>query len=275
MISIRRQRPSRWIWLAPVLAVALIASCESGLSPNANNTWGLVTVDASKNASGDFVTSPVGRFFVGQLSTVPNAKLVLDSCADALYSAPTNDFTGVTFLDAGLPVTTMIGTRLDTLQRDVNSQGQIIYERSAGGEIPYTPGDSIVVSVPGAVGGFPATSIRAKTAEAFTMDPVSVPTGSETIQLHWTAAHDANSALILELRYDPSGGGVPTRELLCSYHDNGVDSIPSYQYQPWAASTASAREVVATRLRTNYLGAANNGLVGVISLFQVPTPPVP
>ncbi len=275
MISTRRQRPSRWIWIAPLVAAVFIASCESGLSPNTNNTWGLISVDASKNANGDYVTAPVGRFFVGQLASVPNAKLVLDSCTDALYTAPSNDFTGLTFLDAGLPVTTQIGSRVDTLQRDVNSQGQIIYERSAGAEIPYTPGDSIVVSVPGAVGGFPATSIRAKTAEPFTIDPVPVPAGSETIPLHWTASHDANSALILELRYDPSGGGTPTRELLCSYTDNGVDSIPSYQYQPWVAATASAREVVATRLRTNYLGTADNGLVGVISLFQVPTPTVP
>jgi hypothetical protein len=179
----------------------------------------------------------------------------------------------VTFLDAGTPVTTLIGTRLDTLPR-VTGTTSTLYVKPNGETIPYTPGDSMVVTIPGAVGGYPAATIRAKTAEAFNADTIPVPAGSEAIQLRWDRGHDLGSAMIVELRYNPTGGSQPTRELLCSYTDDGVDSIPFRQHQPWSSGTASAREVVFTRLRTNFINVSN-GLLEVISTFQRPTPTVP
>jgi hypothetical protein len=52
-----------------------------------------------------------------------------------------------------------------------------------------------------------------------------------------------------------------------------VDSIPFRWHENWS-STAGPREVVATRLRTHYVAAADANL-GVVSTYQVPTPPNP
>jgi hypothetical protein len=274
MISQHFQRPSRWAWILPVVATAAIVACESGLAGGIQNQyWGFVTVNALKSTSGTYRTSPEGMFFIGRLSSVPNAGLVLDSCTNGLFTGSGNQLNGVTFLDAGSPVTTRLGARLDTLTR-VTGTTNTIYVKPNGETVPYTPGDSIVATVPGAVGGFPASTIRAKTAEAFTADAVPVPTGTDAIQLRWTRGADLQSAMIVELRYNPSGGATPTKELLCSYTDDGIDSIPFRQHQPWSASGVSAREVVFTRLRTAFV-AIPNGLLEVISTFQLPTPAVP
>jgi hypothetical protein len=63
---------------------------------------------------------------------------------------------------------------------------------------------------------------------------------------------------------------VQTRNVLCTFVDDGVDSIPFRWHQNWSTSSG-VRSVVATRLRTNYV-AAGEGNLGVISTYQVPTP---
>ena len=268
--------PWRWAWTLPVLATSLIVACESDLGTGlSEQDWGFLFLNAAKNASGQYVTSPEAIFFQGRLNSVPNSGLTIDSCNDGLFSGSGNNLTNVTYLDAGVPVTAKIGSRNpDELPRNAGV-GEITYELPSGQTIPYTPGDSVVLTVPGAVGGFPGSTIRAKTAEAFTIDPINVPSGSEAIQLRWTPSQDPRSALILELRYHPTGGATPTRELLCSFADDGIDSIPFTQHQPWSAGASSARQIIATRLRTSYINTSTGGLLGVISTFPVPTPTIP
>jgi hypothetical protein len=268
--------PWRWAWTLPVLAASFVVACEGDLGTGLNEQdWGFLFLNAAKNTSGQYVTAPEAIFFRGALNSVPNASITTDSCNDGLYTGSGNTLTNVTFLDAGVPVTTTIGTRSpDELPRNA-SVGEITYELPSGQTIPYTPGDSVLLTVPGAVGGFAASTIRAKTAEAFTIDPVDVPSGGEAIQLRWTPSQDPRSALILELRYNPTGGANPTRELLCAFADDGIDSISFNKHQPWSAGASSARQVVATRLRTSYTNTSSGALLGVISTFAVPTPPVP
>jgi hypothetical protein len=258
-----------------MLAASLVVACEGDFSTGlGEQDFGFLFLDAKKTAAGQFVTAPEAIFFRGRLNSVPNASLTTDSCNDGLFTGGGNELENITYLDAGVPVTAQIGSRTDELPRNA-SLTEITYELPSGQTIPYTPGDSIVLTVPGAVGGFEALTIRGKTAESFTMDPVTVPSGSEAIQLRWTASQNPGSALILELRYHPTGGATPTRELLCSFADDGIDSIPFIDHAPWSAGTASAREVVATRLRTSYLNTASGGLLGIISTFPVPTPAAP
>jgi hypothetical protein len=269
MIPKQFSSPSRWAWALPVLATAAVVACSDSLSSSVTEqTWGFVTLDAKKTASGVYQTSPQALFFKGRLAALPNASLVLDSCVDTPFDGSGNNLTGVTYLDAGALVSTAVSGRQDTLQR-IATTTSITYEKNG---IPFRPGDTIVVTVPGATGGYPAAEIRAKTAEAFTINDIPTPSGTEAIQLRWTAGQDLASAMILELRYT-SATNVP-RELLCSYADDGVDSIPFRQHQTWSIGTSSARTVVATRLRTNFK-VVGDGLLEVISTFAVPTPTVP
>jgi hypothetical protein len=80
--------------------------------------------------------------------------------------------------------------------------------------------------------------------------------------------------MIVSLRYATSSSpGVLTRNVLCQFIDDGADSIPFRWHQNWSSSQG-VRAVVATRLRTNYVGVGDGNL-GVISTYQVPTPPHP
>lgn len=272
MIPRRIVSPSRWTWALPLVAVAFVVACEDSLSVNTqDDTWGFINIAARKTAGGVHYTRPDAFFFKARLAGVPNASFAVDSCNDVAYT-PENDLSGVTYLDAGEGLPFRLAGREDTLRR-ILTAASTTYELG-GGSAPfnYTPGDSVVVKVPGSIGGFPAAEIRAKTAEAFTMDPVAAPGGSAAIQLRWTAAHNLESAMVLSLRYASStSGGQFNRQVLCTYQDDGIDSIPFRQYQTWS-SASGTKEVVATRLRTTFL-AAGDAVLEVISTYQVPTPP--
>ena len=265
--------PSRWTWLLGVFASAFIAACDNSLEGiNVQQIWGFVTVGATKNASGAHFANVEGLFFQGNLSALPNADFATsDTCADVLLTEG-NNLVGVTYLDAGTTVDATIGGIARTLERTTTTQG-LAYRPVA--RPPYTPGDSIVVNVPGVEGGFPGGTIRAKTAEAFTFPAdIPIPAGTEAIQLAWTAPQDTRSAMVVSLRYATiNSPTVLTRNVLCTFIDDGVDSIPFRWHQNWSSSSG-VRAVVATRLRTSYVSAGDANL-GVVSTYQIPTPPNP
>lgn len=262
--------PSRWIWLAPA-AAAVIAACDDSLQGvGREQTWGFVLVSAKKTQAGSHVTAPEGLFFKGNLAAVPNADFTGDTCSDGFFNEG-NNLTGVTYLDAGLSVEAIMSGTTNTLARTTTSQG--LSYLVSGGSTGYSPGDSIFVTIPGASGGFPAAAIRAKTAEPFTFPAVDPPGGTETILLNWTTPQDPRSAMIVSLRYQSAGSTTFNRHVLCTFQDDGVDSIPFRWHQNWSSS-AGERVVVATRLRTHYVAIGDANL-GVISTYQVPTPPHP
>jgi hypothetical protein len=261
--------PSRWIWILPAVATAFIAACDNSLQDiSALGTWGFVTISAQKSATGAHFADAEGLFFKGNLAAVPNADFTNDTCADVFFSEG-NNLVGVTYLDAGPSVATTLGGVAQSLDRTPTAEGIAYHPASP---IAFNPGDSIVVNVTGVSGGFPSGTIRAKTAEAFEFPTdIPVPAGTEAIQLTWTAPQDPRSAMIVSLRYATvTNPSVLTRNVLCTFIDDGVDSIPFRWHQNWSTSEG-VRAVVATRLRTNYVGAGDGNL-GVISTYQVPTP---
>jgi hypothetical protein len=271
-----RSRSSKWGWAAVLLASTVVVACEGSVTiPGTNQQWGFITVAAAKTPGGVYKTAPIGQFFRGVINGVPNAEIRFDSCIPELAYSPTGEIvSGVTFLDAGDQITAQFGSGApDPLPR-LTSATSTTYQVPSGNYLPYTPGDSIIVKIPGATAGYPASEIHGKTAEPFTIDPIVPPAGTETIQLHWTPATDGNSAMILSLRYAPPGGSTINRQLLCSFHDDGADSIPFRQHRYWSDEDVPLREVVATRLRTSIL-SRTDGVLEILSRFQVPTPLLP
>jgi hypothetical protein len=270
----RLSRPrARWSRLLGVAgATALVLSCDTtvGFQPN-ELLWGFVNISAQQTLGGELRTAPSGVFFRGAVSTIPDAGLKPDSCFPSqTFNPPGNQFSGVTYLDAGPTISLSLGTRTDELPR--NSAGGITtYNLATGSTLPYRPGDSAVVKVAGVNGGFPAIELRAKTSEAFTFQtPTPVATGY--MQLRWTPATDGQSAMILQLTYAPAGGsGNISREIRCAFRDDGIDSIPRAAFAQWADTTNLKREFVATRLRT-VLQNISGGGVQFTSLYQIPTP---
>jgi hypothetical protein len=262
--------PSRWSWVALVCASSFVVACDNAFEGiNTMGIWGFVTVGAKKDAGGAHFANVEGLFFQGNLAAVPNAGFATDTCSDGLFIEG-NTLLGVTYIDAGSSVDATVGGVSRTLERTTTSAG-LAYRPTAA--FSYNPGDSIIVSVTGVPGGFPPGTIRAKTAEPFTFPTdLPIPQGSESIQLNWTAPQDPNSAMVVSLRYETAASpGLLTRHVLCTFVDDGVDSIPFRWHQNWSTSPGQ-RAVVATRLRTHYV-AAGEGNLGVISTYQVPTPP--
>jgi hypothetical protein len=253
-----------------ILSLAALAACDSTLSVQGNQlTWGFIQTGALASTGTSYVTTPNGQFFVGSLGSVPDARVRPDSCVE-LTITPQNPLQ-VTFLDAGSSITAQFGTRVDTLPR-VTTSSRTSYERSA--PISFRPGDSLVVRIPGAAGGFPAAEIRAKTAEAFTLDSLIIRQSPAAVQLRWTPASDGNSAMLAEFRYSSTGGTTFNQLIRCAFVDDGADSIAFRVMQPWVGQNAGSRNATYTRLRTNIIQIVG-GFLEVISTFAVPTPLAP
>lgn len=252
-----------------MLATGAVVACDTSLSGiNTQQTWGFVTVSAQRSVAGAHFASIEGLFFKGALGAVPNASFTADTCADGVLMTD-NDLRGVTYLDAGTSVSTTIGGIPTALDRTATIDGIAYYP---AGPVSYSPGDSIVITITGASGGFPAGTIRAKTAEAFAIADIDVPAGTDAIPLTWSAPQDPNSAMVISLRYETiQNPGILTRNVLCTFVDDGVDSIPFRWHTNWSSAPGN-KAVVVTRLRTHYVGAGEANL-GVISTYQVPTPP--
>jgi len=272
MLRFRFRRPRSLALSAFAAATLAAVSCDTSLSFRPNELlWGFVTVSALDDGSGVLRTSPTAVFFRGEVTSIPNSALRPDSCFPANnYVPPVNNFGGVLYLDAGPSVSMKIGTETNEIPR-VSGGGTTTYKLGPGGTVAYGSGDSILVQVPGATGGYPTATVRGKAAEAFTLQPLT-PSSSAPIQLRWDAPSDTGSSLVVSLQYAPAGGnGQITREIRCAFRDDGVDSIVVAQHRPWSDSTNLLRQVVATRLRTVLVNVGDGGLQ-LISTFQQPTP---
>lgn len=268
----RQANSSRRALGAVLFALTFVVACDTtaSLAPN-SRLWGFITLNALRTTGGEHRVAPSGVFFLGELASIPDARIKPDSCfAPIDYVPPTNNFTGVTYLDAGAALTSVMGGRTDEIPR-VSQAGVTTYNLASGTTFAFQPGDSVVVTVPGATGGFPSAQIRAKTAEPLTLlQPIVASTG-KPLQLRWSPANDANSALVLSLQFTPAGAGARTREIRCAFVDDGVDSISLAQHLLWAAETNANRTVVASRLRTLILNTGT-GVLEFISTYSVPTP---
>lgn len=269
MITLFRRTRGALTLVGVAAATVFIASCDtsSSFGPN-DRMWSFVTIGALQTTAGEYRVSPTAVFFRGAITSIPDASTKPDSCfPTATYSAPSNTFSGVTYLDAGAEVTTTIGGVATALPRSSTS-GTLTYSLGTN-SVAYHPGDSVIVTVPGATGGFPALTARGKTAEPFTMNAITPATGG-TIPLRWTAATDGNSALVMSLQYVPANSST-RMEIRCAFVDDGVDSIPARFHDLWSNSNNTSRSVTVTRLRT-LIGAVGDGAFELISTYTIPTP---
>ena len=267
--------PAAWRILNIAGAAAVTAACnlDSSLDVDTVRNYGFVTIAAGTRASGEYRTQPTAEFFRGTLTSVPNSAIRSDTCAaSATFQDPPPPLTGVSDLTAGAAISLAFGSRTESLVPGA-FQGRTRYALAAGASAAHTPGDSVTVTIPG--GAFPATTMRAKTAEPFTISAITPPAAGQNIQLQWTPAVDANSGMIISLRYAAAGSGSTlNREIRCFFDDDGADSVPTRYAQLWGSPTVTVREAVATRIRTRLIPVVG-GLAEVISLFTVPTPTVP
>jgi hypothetical protein len=273
MTQIRLQKKRSVIALATLLTAVGIVGCNESVSLDQNSAWGFVFLPTQDAGGGAYRVAPNAVFFLGQITGIPDARVAPDSCFEPRpFGGESSSFEGVTFLDAGASITTKLGTVSTEIPRVV-AGGATSYDLVGGGNRPFTPGDTVRITIPGATGGYPAATINGRTAEKFTMDPILVPTESKPIQLRWTPAPDTGSAMIISLRYR-TDGSQQVLEIPCAFKDDGIDSILVTDHTPWSAASNSLQESVATRLRTS-ISTLGGTFLELISTFRLPTPTGP
>ena len=263
-------RPSLVRLLALGSGTALIAGCDLSTDPEyLQQTYGLVTLTAQQVTSGVYATPARAEFFRGALGALPN---VDNSRGDTCFVAPIQPnqspglATGVTDLDAGAQVGLQLGDDEHVLS-PTNVGSRRIYAPPS--RLSYTPGDSVVVTIPGSVSGYPAQTIRGKTAEAFDIDPVVQPAVGDPVRLEWTQPDDNNSAMVVLLRYAADGATTMNRQVACGFIDDGIAAISPQYANAWAQSTN--KDWIAYRLRTTR-ALVSDGALQITSLFHRPTP---
>jgi hypothetical protein len=223
-----------------------------------------------------YVMVPEATFYanVNLAANVPPA----DSCFLAPIVPAGGQQTTLPTLDAGPVVFTRIGGREDSLRPAVGA-GMITYRPASGVRIPFVPGDSIEVTVPGAAIGFPTAMMKTRTAEAFTHDPIVVPASASDITVSWTpAAPVSGSRMAVSLRYaNAQSTGEVNEQIYCGFIDDGSGTVPAALTTGWINSLDGRRATRVTRFRAHEViaGGGPNTRFTYISTFTLPLPAIP
>lgn len=175
-------------------------------------------------------------------------------------------------LEAGAALTAMVSGNSAQLNR-VATGLNIRYEMAAGLGLAYTPGDTLEVVVPGAAEGFPATSIKVRTAEPFDIDPMAPPSVDQPLTVYWTPPLQAGSLMTLALRYSTNpGSNVQNAEIYCVFADDGEGTVPAIFATIYASTEPASRSYEFNRVRQSQVFIASRVRARLFSFYPVPTP---
>jgi hypothetical protein len=262
------RRPSAALVIAALATVTV--ACVDATNPS-SVPYGFVTFVAQRSGDG-FTASPVGTFFGASGLGVPTAVSPWDSCRQQTYSRSTVGLGEVyPNISAGAAIQIKVSGRTDSIFP--GAVGREVQYQLRAGSIPYVPGDSVSVVIPGNADGYPAITFKAKSAEELTVTDFGTPTVGPRLDLRWNAGQDLNSTVAFSFRYGALDADTLNTQVYCQFRDDGADSIPAKYMGAWAQ--ARTRAWVATRVRTYVAPVARNGYFDFISTFDVPTPPSP
>lgn len=253
----------------PLLAFLALGTtaCLETLEPPEGRV-GTITAAAYDNGGGTHVLRPEAVFY--DKTDLTYTPAVGDTCVLAQYSSTSTIGGNVLTLDAGDFLFTSIGGRVDTLA-PLGSLSLRVYSAVRPLGIPYTPGDTLAVTVPGTVGGFPASAISVRTAEAFTHDSIRVPAANEDLPLAWTPAPSPGSQMTFSLRYANAFSAGPVNEqLFCSFTDDGTATIDSDYLTGWRSALSDVRSTRAVRIRAREVTIDGRTRLSIISSYGQP-----
>jgi len=256
-----------------VAAAVVVSACDAVTGASGGSPVGVGNVSARAKGTG-FTTAPQIAFYRVSSASFISPNGIRDTCFTSAYSETgSGGTTTASVLGAGALITIALGNRVDTLLRTANTLDPVYRSGLAAG-IPYTPGDSMVITVPGDRNGFPTSVFRGRTAEAFTMAPLVVPENGSPINIQWTPATDANSAMFVTFRFKSPAAASFDRQIACSFVDDGSGQVPATVATSWL--TATQRDMTAQRLRS-ILTQVDVPLsyFNVVSTFDWPTPVSP
>lgn len=255
--------------LAPLAALVLATGACIDPLEAPDGRFGTVNVRTVGNGVDSYALVPEAAFY-GETNTTIGS-FVGDTCVIAAYSA-TQQGSFAQSLNAGDQVILNISGRTDSLRPIANSSIRY-YTLGANGVIPFIPGDTLRVTVPGATPGYPAATAQLRTAEPFTHDPIGVPEANQDITVTWTPAPAPGSQMTVSLRYANSFSPGPLNEqAFCSFTDDGSGTIRADFLNGWRTALNDSRETRLNRLRTTEVLVDPRTRLAVISTFGRPLP---
>ncbi len=254
--------------LSAVVLLPVLAACKGNANSAAGSPLALLDMSARAKTVG-YSTAPTANFYRAGGFVLSSAASASDTCVIASY--PISSFNEGTVISGGVGVVVTVPGGLDTLKRVTTSDGTY-RGRTAG--LTYTPGDTVVFSILGDLGGFTANTVKAKSAEAFTMSAATPPAAGQPLNLTW-APVAPGAAMLVSLRYNDgtTTSTAVNAQILCDFIDDGTGTVPAALAARWAAGNAATRTAAYQRLRTVVTrGLDPSSFINVRSTFDLPTP---
>lgn len=228
-------------------AALSLSSCLSISDAEGSDRIGSITISASLASQVPRRATATATFFTTQPTDLPSSRVESDQCGTFSY-LPESFVPGNLLAGEALPL--QIGAATYTMSE--RSGLSRVYGLTSGESFPFTEGDSARLSIPGTAGGFPPGQIAVRLAEPLDLRPISAPEPDQDLAFAWTANGDANSSVIISLRYTVAvTTEVPDAQLLCIVRDNGAYTIPAGTLGIYLASNPASRQVNVLRWRTN------------------------
>lgn len=246
-----------------------LTACLSTTDPNERQqNYGFVILEAEQDLE-TYALTPTALFYRTGLLQLPSTNTATDTCFIAPFFEDGSEGNFPPSISAGesIELTLSGGTAVLTPRALL---GRTEYRMSEGMTLPYIPGDTVTVEIPGAADGFPAWTLKARTAEAFTHVPTPEGLDTEVLPLRWDAAPRPGSKMLVSLRY-PTAEGM--EQIYCELIDDGAYDVGAQRAQGWRLANPEGREEAWSRWRIT--GEQNGGsILLVLSTFEVPTPQV-
>jgi hypothetical protein len=249
------------------------SACLSLGDVEGSDRIGSITVSSTLTSQVPRRATPTATFFTSQPTELPNSRVGSDQCGT--FSFVPESFAPGNLL-AGAALQLQVGSQSYSMSERSNVPR--VYGLTGGETFPYTAGDTLRVSIPGQAGGFPPAQIAVRLAEPVALAPLVVTEADQDLAFQWETNGDANSSLIISMRYTTAvTTEVPDAQLLCIVRDNGAYTIPAGTLGIYYASNPASRSVNVLRWRTNAVRVDDRSQLYIVSTSDTSftLPPVP
>lgn len=234
-------------FMSGLVTIAAITACDIPTTGVSGNAVGVGSLSARSSGSG-YTTNPMITFYRVSGAAFISAEGVQDTCIQTTFSEGAAPGTpAASPISAGPSVAIRIGTHTDSLIRTSVATDPTYRTVSATG-FPFTPGDSMVITISGDPNGFPTSEFRGRTAEPFVLNPVAVPAFGDTLPVSWSPAGGSGAAMLVSFSYAAGTSTTRNQQIACTFVDDGAAIVGADFAAAWAES--SNRDVTARRIRT-------------------------
>lgn len=254
--------------LATGLVAAASLTCREPVEPVGSIQLGLVSAFVA-SASGEYVVRPEAAFVLATAAPSADSRSTLDTCLlgpyDPSFSAPEQVSAGDSIIFTGGATTAIL--------RPVSNP---VYTRYLANppELAFVPGAEVRFTIPGAAGGFPASTIAALTPDALTtLTPIpNLPSETDPLTLEWEPVGDDSSRVEVLFLYATAGSLTVNQQVVCDWRDDGSGTIRPELLSSWRESETKRAEVTRYRTRQATVGDA---VLFLLTTFDTVPPVVP